>query len=116
VENLSAKALESAASWRGLLACEYRERHQQRFDRREKGRAQRLTLMSFAFDFARHFFQPCGIGRAGDQSAQVGGNRCGIVFVFERLRFPRWLYLAVSLQLGPWAAAQGGGGHVSSVD
>jgi hypothetical protein len=62
--------------------------------------------MSFAFNFARHFFQPCGIGRAGDQSAQLGGNR----------RFPRWFCLAVSLQLGPSAAAQGIGGHVISVD
>jgi hypothetical protein len=26
----------------------------------------RLALMSFAFDLARHFFQPRGIGRAGD--------------------------------------------------
>ena len=59
--------------------------------------------MSFAFDFARHFFQPRGIGRARDQSAQLGGNRY----------FTRWLIFAVSLQLGPLSAAQGMGGHVS---
>ena len=56
-----------------------------------------------AFDFTRHFFQPRRIGRAGDQGAQLGGNR----------RFTRWLSFAVSLQLGPSVAAQGMGGHVS---
>ena len=66
-------------------------------------RAPSLALTSFAFDFARHFFQPHGIGRAGDQSAQLGGNR----------HFPRWLSFAVSLQLGASAAAQSMGGHVS---
>jgi len=61
--------------------------------------------MSFAFDFARHFFQPRRIGRAGDQTSQLGDDR----------RFPRWLCLGLadSLQLGPSAAAQGMGGHVS---
>jgi hypothetical protein len=66
--------------------------------------AARLAQMSFAFDFARHFFQPRGIGRTADQRAQMGGNR----------RLTGWLCLAVSLQLGPSAAAQGTGGHVSS--
>ena len=46
--------------------------------------------MSFAFDFARHFFQPRGIGRARDQSAQLGGNR----------RFPRWLSLRLACSSG----------------
>ena len=55
-----------------------------------------------AFDFTRHFFQPHRIGRAGDQGAQLGGNRRS-----------GWLSFAVSLQLGPSAAAQGMGGHVS---
>jgi hypothetical protein len=55
----------------------------------------RLALMSFAFDLPRHFFQPRGIGRAGDQSTQLGGNR----------RFTRWFSFALSLQLGPSAAA-----------
>jgi len=72
--------------------------------------------MSSVFEFAHHLFQPCGIGRAGDQSAQLGGNRCGTVFIFDRLCFPRWLSLAVSQQLGRSGAAQIAGGHVFSVN
>jgi hypothetical protein len=65
----------------------------------------RLTLMGFAFDLARHLFQPCGIGRAGNQSAQLGGNRCGMAFIFDRLWFRRWLSLTVSQQLWRSGAA-----------
>jgi hypothetical protein len=50
------------------------------------------SVMSLAFDFTRQFFQPCRIGRVANHSTQVGGNRRGIVFVFDRLRFPRWLW------------------------
>jgi len=59
-------------------------------------KGQGLTLMGSALDFACQFLQPCRIGRAGDQSAQLGHNRCGSIFVFHRLRFPRWLYLVNS--------------------
>jgi len=78
-------------------------------------RAQGLTRMSFAFYFARHFLQPCGVGGPREHSAQTGRNRYGMTLVFDRLRFARWLCLAIGLWLAFSAAAQGAGKHVFTV-
>ena len=55
------------------------------FAEKECGR-QGLTQMSFVFDFADHSFQPCGIGRAGDYSAQPGGNPIYLTFTQEQMQ------------------------------
>src|SRR5215475_5741066 len=73
-----------------------------------------LTMMSPAFDFARHLLQPCWISRARDHSPQPGGNRYGTCLVFDGLHVPGSLCSAVGLLVWPSGAAQDAWEHVFS--
>jgi hypothetical protein len=75
---------------------------------------QALTVMSLAFDFARHLLQPCWISRAMDHSPQPGGNRYGTCLVFDGLHIPGSLCSAVACWSGRLERRKVPGEHVFS--